>query len=97
MTVPPAFRRHSEIPPVLVLHRRKISKKETEEREGFAVTRPVRTIVDLIKGESVSIDIIRQAYREAKQRGLIMDRDFNSYRKNPEADRKIIECIPELK
>ena len=97
MTVPPAFRRHSEIPKVLVLHRGVISKKEIEEREGFAVTRPVRAIVDLVISESVSIDIIRQAYREAKQRGLIMDGDFDSYRKKSDVDQKIIECIPEMK
>lgn len=97
MTVPPTFRRHSEIPKVLILHRGNVSKKEIEEREGFAVTRPIRTIVDLMVSESVAIDIILQAYREAKQQGLIMNGDIDSYRKNPEVDRIIFECIPELK
>jgi predicted transcriptional regulator of viral defense system len=97
MTVPPSFRRHSEIPAVLVLHRGNVSKKEIEEREGFGVTRPVRAIVDLIIEQSVQVDIIQQAYREASKRGLIMDDDFDGYRKNPDVDRKIVECIPELK
>jgi len=93
MTVPPAFRRHSETPGVIVLHHGKILPKEIEEREGYGVTRPVRAIVDLIAGESVSIDIIRQAYKEAKQRGLITEDEFKRYQKNPEINQKIKENL----
>lgn len=97
MTVPPSFRRHGEIPAVLVLHCGTLSKNEIEEREGYAVARPGRAIVDLIVEELVSTDIIQQAYWEAKQRGLIMDGDFNDYRKNLKIERKMIECLPDLK
>lgn len=97
MTVPPSFRRHSEIPAVLVLHRGNVSKKEIEEREGFGITRPVRAIVDLIIEESVQVDIIQQAFREACKRGLIQEDDFDGYRNNPEIYRKIVDCISELK
>lgn len=76
MTVPIGFRRHSEIPKVLILHRRKIIPEEIEEREGFSITRPVRAIIDLIIDESVSVDIIKQAYKESKQRGILQDFDF---------------------
>jgi predicted transcriptional regulator of viral defense system len=93
MIVPLAFRRHSEIPGVIVLHHGKILSKEIEEREGYGVTRPVRAIVDLIAEESVSIDIIRQAYKEAKQRGLITEDEFKRYQRNPEINRKIKESL----
>jgi hypothetical protein len=69
ITVPRAFRRHSEIPRILVLHRGEFKPQEIEQREGYFVSKPTRTIIDLIIEESVSIDIIQQAFREAKQRG----------------------------
>jgi predicted transcriptional regulator of viral defense system len=96
MTVPHSFRRHSEIPGVLVLHRGEIAPQEIEEREGYGVARPARVIVDLLLKASVSIEIIRQAYREAKQRGLLRDSDFDRYRKDPEIDRKVREFFGSL-
>jgi predicted transcriptional regulator of viral defense system len=93
ITVPPLFRRHSEIPGVLVLHRGNFVSHEIEEREGFYVTRPARTIVDLIVEEKVTIDIIQQAYRESKQRGLIRGSDFKRYQSNSEIEQKIKDCI----
>lgn len=96
MTVPQGFRRHSEIPGVLVLHRGSIAHQEIEEREGYSVTRPVRAIVDLIIEESVSVDIVQQAFRESKQRGLIRDIDFQRYRSNAETYRKIKDSIGDI-
>jgi predicted transcriptional regulator of viral defense system len=93
MTVPPSFRRHSETPGVLVLHRGTIMSQEIEEREGYKVTRPARAIVDLIIEESVSVNIVRQAFRESKKRGLIRDTDFKRYRSDPEIIRKIRDSI----
>ena len=95
MTVPPSFRRHSEIPGILVLHRGIIVLQEIEEREGYCVTRPARAIVDLILEESVSVDIVRQAFKEAKQRGLLRETDFKRYRGNAEIDRKIRDRLGE--
>jgi len=93
ITVTASFRRHSEIPGVLVLHHGKIIPREIEEREGYGVTKPIRTIVDLVMEESVSIDIIRQAYKEAKQRGLITEDELKRYQRNPEINRKIKESL----
>ena len=89
MTVPPNFRRHSKIPKVLFLHRGDITSKEIEEREGYGVTKPARTIVDLIVNESVSVDIIQQAYKESKKRGLLVDSDFKASSGNSEIIHKI--------
>lgn len=93
MTVPPSFRRHSEIPRVLVLHRGKMRPQEIEEREGYGVAKPARAIVDIILQGSASVDIVRQAYSEAKRRGLLRDKDFDRYRQDPEMDRKIRDCV----
>jgi predicted transcriptional regulator of viral defense system len=93
MTVPPSFRRHSEIPGVIVLHHGKIIPREIEEREGYGVTKPIRTIVDLVMEESVSIDIIQQAYKEAKKRGLITEDEIKRYQRNPAINRKLKESF----
>jgi predicted transcriptional regulator of viral defense system len=71
MTVPAAFRRRAKTPKVLVLHRASLDEKYIEQRQGFAVTRPLRAIADLAGAESVSRDIIEQALTEGRQRGLI--------------------------
>lgn len=85
MTVPSTFRRHSKIPGVLRLHFGLIQPDEIEEREGYRVTKPMRTIVDLTLDKSVSLDILRQALSEGKKRGLISRKVVDSYREKPHA------------
>lgn len=76
LTVPTVFRRFGPIPKVLILHKTNLSKPEAMEMRGFRVTRPMRTILDLAKEESVSRDIIRQAFNEGQQRGLFTPSEF---------------------
>lgn len=78
MSVPPGFRRHSEIPKVLVLHKGVYDANEVEEREGYRVSRPARTIRDLLTEGAVSADIIKQAIHQAFSRGLIIRRDMEA-------------------
>lgn len=80
MTVPPTFRRTSKTPKILVLHRACLDEKEIVQRHGFAVTRPLRAIADLAVAESVSRDVIEQALREGRQRGLITVREISELR-----------------
>ena len=79
MTVPNGFRRSAEIPPILVLHYDDLSGDEIEERDGYRITRPIRTIVD-VRGK-ISDDLLTQAFREAKTRGLITEPDIERYSK----------------
>jgi hypothetical protein len=71
MTVPPAFRRNSPTPKVLVLHRGGIVPDEMEERQGFRVVRPIRAVADLLAEASVSSDHLQMALREGLRRGVI--------------------------
>jgi hypothetical protein len=59
-----------------------LDENDIERRQGFAVTRPLRTIADLAAAESVSRDIIKQALTEGRQRGLITVRDISDLRRN---------------
>lgn len=71
MTVPPSFRRNAAIPGVLVLHRGRLYNDEIEAMRGFKVTRPLKTISDLLVAGYLSGDHVQQAVRQAAERGLI--------------------------
>ena len=81
VTVPPAFRRSASIPKLLVLHRAILAKLDIEQRHGFAVTRALRTIADVVVAQSTSRDLVVQALAEARQRGLITAREIIELRR----------------
>lgn len=81
MTVPATFRRRATTPKILVLHRANLTAKDIEQRQGFAVTHPLRAIADLAATESVSRDIVEQALSEGRQRGLITVREMSELRR----------------
>lgn len=78
MTVPAKFRRGTEMPAILVLHHANLAPADVEEREGFRVTRPMRTILDLVAVGGLSSDLLKQAFDEARNRGLITAREAKS-------------------
>ena len=78
MTVPREFRRNSKLPEILVLHRAHLGPDEVQEMHGVRVTRPLRTIVDLVASGHVDRSQLKQAVDEAIRRGLI---------RKPEIDR----------
>jgi predicted transcriptional regulator of viral defense system len=71
MTVPKGFRRNSEIPRVLVLHLADLPQSDIGEANGVRVTKPMRTILDLLECGEVPPATLRQALREGLRRGLI--------------------------
>ena len=71
MTVPPDFRRSAETPPILVLHKARLSSTEILQERGFSVTTPLRAIIDAAESGDASRDMLRQAIVEGKSRGLI--------------------------
>jgi predicted transcriptional regulator of viral defense system len=81
MTVPRSFRKNSEIPTGLVLHYADLPAEAKEEREGYNVTRPMRTILDLSESQEPSPDLLTQAFAEARKRGLITESEIKEYRR----------------
>jgi len=84
MTVPAAFRRTAKTPNVLVLHRSNLNPKDIELRQGFAVTRPLRTIADLAVAESTARDLVQQALMEGRRSGVITAREISMLGRNPQ-------------
>lgn len=75
MTVPKSFRRHSEIPKILVLYRENLPPTDIRHMRGFWVTTPIRTIEDLAK-RGTPEEVITQAATEALNRGLMTRKDY---------------------
>ena len=76
MSVPLRFRRRIEIPKNLCLHFIDLIESDIETRQGFKVTTPLRTLVDVIDEGTVPQEQVIQAVREALQKGLISRRDL---------------------
>ncbi len=74
MTVPPAFRaRH----PLVVLHKGDIPPEEIEQREGYRITTPARSLLDAA-GTAIEIDHLARAIEEALRRGVTTRRLLRS-------------------
>lgn len=70
MTVPPSFRKSAKMPDVLVIHRATLAPADIQEMDGYSVTRPLRTILDVAAAETMSTDLLEQAVRQTLSRGL---------------------------
>jgi hypothetical protein len=76
MTVPPGFRRNSQTPSVLVLHKTRLAPHEITRDHGFALTLPMRAIIDSAASGDADPDMLRQALAEGLRRGLITRREI---------------------
>jgi predicted transcriptional regulator of viral defense system len=68
LTVPPKFRK--TLPLGCLLHKGNLSPAEVEHRTGFRVTTPLRTLLDVARGE-ISREQCEKAVAEALTRGLV--------------------------
>jgi hypothetical protein len=76
MTVPPGFRRNSATPSVLVLHKSRLAPHEIIRDHGFALTMPLRAIIDSAASGDADPDMLRQALEEGLRRGLVTRREI---------------------
>jgi predicted transcriptional regulator of viral defense system len=93
MTVPTDFRRNSDIPGILVLHYADLPSSDVQAAQGFRFTRPLRTILDLIEAGTVEQRFIRQALRQAIDRGLITRQQIRNARMSGTAHKMVEEIL----
>ena len=92
MTVPKSFRRNSEIPRVLALHFADLPQSDIGAVHGVRVTKPMRTILDLLEDGEILPATLRHVLREALRRGLIRRNEIAESRKRL-ADNKKLRSI----
>lgn len=93
-TVPSGFRKKT--PKGCTVHKGKISSDEKEQREGFFVTKPLRTIVDSAES-NLSVDYLQQAIKEACDKGMIQIIDIVSAEMSEKAKEKVMMIFKNMK
>ena len=80
MTVSKKFRRFNSIPDILVLWRGSLNESDIRIMRGFAVTTPLKTLLDVAIAKHLEEALIWQAVKEAAERGLISSNDEKKIR-----------------
>lgn len=93
MTVPPKFRKQAS---GCVIHKAILKPEEIEKREGFFVTTPFRSIIDVAEG-TLSLEQVEKAIRDAFNRGLVRLEDFTKTEMSNEAKQKIRIALENIK
>lgn len=70
LTVPPGFRKRAE---GVVLHHGEVPEADVWQREGFQVTTPLRSVLDVATGD-LDLDQLATVVTEALERGLFTRR-----------------------
>lgn len=71
MTVPQSFRRNSAIPKILVIHRKQLPQNGIVLVDGYFVTTPYQTLLDVIVDAHISHELILQAVKTSSDKGII--------------------------
>ena len=81
MTVPKKFRKGTDIPKILFLHKFDVAASDTKTINGLRVTTVLRTLLDLIFEQRVSDEFIEQATKEALEIGFLSKADIKKNEK----------------
>ncbi len=76
LSVPSKFRKRAEIPKLLYLHYLDIPEVDTELHQGYRITTPFRTILDVIREGKVPHEQITRAIHDATRKGLISQKEL---------------------
>ncbi|MGH7272325.1 MAG: type IV toxin-antitoxin system AbiEi family antitoxin domain-containing protein [Polyangiaceae bacterium] len=90
LTVPPGFRR--QLPSGIVIHRGIVSPEEWEERDGYRVTTPLRTLTD-IAASPTSWPYLEQAVRDALRRGMVRRRQLLAANLSEDAHIRLVAAV----
>ncbi len=77
MTVPPRFRKRVAIPKHLKLHFAILDKSDIKTWQGYRVTTPLHTLIDVIEEGIVPQEQIEQAIRDGLRKGVLSLRDLD--------------------
>lgn len=94
LTVPPNFRKK---PPIgCILHKNIIQPESIEQREGFRITTPLKTIIDVAE-EGISNDYLEQALRDAFNKGILVPAQVIDAKLSPKAKDKLRIILENIK
>jgi predicted transcriptional regulator of viral defense system len=79
MTVPPHFRRTLSTPKNLVLHFATVTTTDIETHQGYRVTTPLRTLLDIIEAGTLSQEHMQYAVKEGLRKGTLLLNEVNKH------------------
>jgi len=94
MTVPKKFRKMGKMPEILHLYKRELPTSDQADYIGIKITTPLRTLIDIVEAQSLSEDLIRQAFKEGVSRGMISKNEILKHpyvKQHPEITTQIKE------
>lgn len=77
MTVPKTFRKWTSIPENIVLHFADLSDAEVRVQQGYKITTPLKTIIDIVEEGALSEELIVQAIKDVLSKGLLSQKQLN--------------------
>jgi predicted transcriptional regulator of viral defense system len=83
MTVPKRFRKSIALPHVLRIYFTDLQESDWVEQQGYRVTTPIRTLLDLAGTRQISDEFLEQAVREGKNKGILTQQNIDSLPTNP--------------
>jgi predicted transcriptional regulator of viral defense system len=94
--IPPSI--HLTVPRGVVLHKARLAPPDVEEREGFRVTTPLCTLLDVAAATTVSREQLAKAVADALERGLVRQSQLKAaIRTRPEVASRLADSRPVLK
>jgi len=84
MIVPKDFRRGVPLPAVLRLHYDAVPEEDITTIHDVPVTRPLRSLLDVMLTGEVPLPVLQQGYREAMRRGMITPSELDRARRHTE-------------
>jgi predicted transcriptional regulator of viral defense system len=90
LTVPPGFRKR--IPPGCVLHKATLAPVDVEARDGYQVTTPLRTLLDVAESP-LSQEHLNAAIRDAQQHGIIRRCQLENASCSPQARHRLDRAL----
>jgi predicted transcriptional regulator of viral defense system len=91
MTVPAGFQR-MVFPPVLQLHRKRLTPDDVGIKYGVRVTKPLKTIIDLLKDADVPRKYLQEAIAEAIEQQIILPSEIDRAEITPK-ERKLLQTL----
>jgi hypothetical protein len=90
LTVPPSFQK--QVPPGCVVHRDELTSGDIEVRDGYQVTMPLRTLLD-VADSPLSQEHLNDAVRDALTRGLVPRRLLETASSPPAARSRLKQAL----
>lgn len=94
LTVSPTFRK--KIPDGCILHKALLKNDAIEKREGYSVTTPLKTIIDVAEG-TLSLDYLEKAVRDAIELGFLRPKHIQNAIMTKKAKGKMRLILKEIR